>query len=454
MNSSPVPPSDSENAGFIPCKVCKQYHDCSKNYKANDNSKKTLLAMVVGIRSSTGEVVADLNDDSLWNKTVGRSKKSDYMPTKTLLLLEMKRRKCILNITAKSTVKDRPSLLKWLVDNPIDDPADISFVTDHVLAFETALRAVRAEEETSPKEKNVNFWRGQEPYLRLIHCILDTAEMRVQFQESYAALSRESIDARNSTEIAPVSFWNQVSDKFKDQDFQPNSLPYGFLHDDFDKELDLSCADIDIDAQKAKTKFIHLQSCVNRVKARWDQSGNGDGNIIDDEEAGSDKHSFLRSEPSACLYLWEYADSLDFLPTVMQQIDASIALTESNIPTAAANSSGTKRKIEIEVSKEDKELMKRLARSTYVMEASVLKSEIRASESTLLDLKGRKIEAMKELRKMRRDDCPAEEIQEQKDWTDQIEEQILAQADALIELEEQLEELRAQEHNEDDGDED
>ncbi|GFH51713.1 predicted protein [Chaetoceros tenuissimus] len=81
------------------------------------------------------------------------------------------------------------------------------------------------------------------------------------------------------------------------------------------------------------------------------------------------------------------------------------------------------------------------------MEASVLKSEIRASESTLLDLKGRKIEAMKELRKMQRDEhIPAEEIEEQKVWTDQIEAQILAQADALIELEEQLDTLRAQEH--------
>ena len=132
----------------------------------------------------------------------------------------------------------------------------------------------------------------------------------------------------------------------------------------------------------------------------------------------------------------------------MQQIDPSIALSENNIPSTV-NSSGTKRKISIEVSKEDKELMKRLARSSYVMEASVLKSEIQASESTLLDLKGRKMEAMKELRKMQRDEhITAEEIQEQKDWTDQIEAQILAQADALIELEEQLDTLRAQEHNE------
>ncbi|GFH61366.1 hypothetical protein CTEN210_17842 [Chaetoceros tenuissimus] len=219
MNSSPtssVSPSDSELTVFVQCKSCKQYHDCTEHYKVNDHSNKTLLAMAVGIRSPTGNVVVDLNDETLWNKTVGSSKKTDYMPTKTHLVREMKRRKCILNIKTRTGVKDKSSLLAWLTDNPIDAPADITFLTDNVLSFERTLRAVRAAEETAPNDRNhANFWRGQEPYLRLIHCILDTPEMRRKFQQSYAALTRESIDARNSTEVAPVSFWIDAAEMFR-----------------------------------------------------------------------------------------------------------------------------------------------------------------------------------------------------------------------------------------------
>ena len=68
-----------------------------------------------------------------------------------------------------------------------------------------------------------------------------------------------------------------------------------------------------------------------------------------------------------------------------------------------------------------------------------------------MDLKGRKIEAMKELRKMKREEFPLDKIEEQKDWADQIEAQILAKADALIDLEEQLEDLRVQEHDDEIG---
>lgn len=453
MNSSPtssVSTTDSTCAEFFQCMKCKQYHDSIENYKANNQSKKVLLAMVVGIKSQTGEHVADLEDTSHWNKTVGRSKKTDYQPTKTHLVNEMKRRKCLKQITTKTSAKDKSTLMKWLLENPVEDDSDVTFISQKVAEFEKTLRSVRAVEDMSLAKGVQSQWKGNEPYLRLIHCILDTSETRIKFQNSYAALTRESIDARNTTEIAPVNFWIEISERFKDQQFKPKSLLYGYLHEDFDKELDLSCVDIEIDAQKAKSKFIHLQSCVNKVKARWDLSGNGDGNTIDGEEASSDKQCFLYYEPSACLYLWEYADSLDFLPTVMQQIDSTIALNENNIPSAI-NSSGTKRKITIEVSKEDKELMKRMARTTYFMEASMLKSEIRAVESSLIDLKGRKIEAMKELRKMKREEFPLDEIEEQKDWADQIEAQILAKADALIDLEEQLEDLRVQEHDDEIG---
>lgn len=89
-------------------------------YVSNANCKKTLLAMAIGIRVENGDLLADVDDTTLLNRTVGLSKKTKYLPTVQILYKEVTRRTDLYNIEPKfKGKKQKPILIKWLTDNAI-----------------------------------------------------------------------------------------------------------------------------------------------------------------------------------------------------------------------------------------------------------------------------------------------------------------------------------------------
>ena len=70
-------------------------------YEAKANCKKTLLAMAIGTRTNEGDHLADIDDKTLLNRTVGMSKKRAYFPKVQILDAEVERHINLYNITPK-----------------------------------------------------------------------------------------------------------------------------------------------------------------------------------------------------------------------------------------------------------------------------------------------------------------------------------------------------------------
>lgn len=269
-------------------------------YAAKGNCKKTLLAMAIGIRTNEGDLLADIEDKTLLNRTVGMSKKQKYLPNVQILDAEVTRRTELYKISPKFKGKKlKKTLIEWLSNHVISDPFDVAFLINAVQAFKGTIKTFQEAQEVA-KDVQTGAWRGHAPYLRLIHCVLDKPEMRRDFQLSYQAPSREELDGRVTNELPMVRFWKQVATLFADSSFVPKSCSYGYLHSDFAEDIDLSAVDFDITPEKAKSKFVALQAAVNGIKSNWETSGNGDGCADEDGEKmeAQDKLEEMEENPS------------------------------------------------------------------------------------------------------------------------------------------------------------
>ena len=67
--------------------------------------------------------------------------------------------------------------------------------------------------------------------LHFVHCLFSD-EVRPLYEESQAVLSREELDARNSTD-KKQTYKDALTLKFNDKEFIPHSAELGHLHSTF-----------------------------------------------------------------------------------------------------------------------------------------------------------------------------------------------------------------------------
>ena len=261
-------------------------------------------------------------------------------------------------------------LLKWLDDNPITAADDVAFLKATVEykrqnAVE-AFDAAKAEKELL--ERN---WTGKYPYLRLIHSIVDSDEIKKAFlHRNDIDTTRMTVENRNSVDKRSKTVWELVALKWNDADYIPVTEELPELHSDFcvDETIhhnlvsDMALAT----PEKCQGKFSGMMVELGRVIKNWERSGQGDGGIEeddDDSEASSSEEleltvgeklavppgslknrergaldtraSFVTYSQSYLLYLWHMLDKHDLLGSSLNQLDDSVAASNggSGVPS-------------------------------------------------------------------------------------------------------------------------
>ena len=331
---------DSKNA-FEKQTACSS---AEEHFVENENSKKVLLAMVVGLKDEN-DVLFDGNYNTDAYPTKQRRK---WMPILADFVSEIKRRKLSMGQKPKANSQMKiDAALNWLIQNPITDEQDKEYILGQMNLFMTVVSANLVNSvESSPKSKQ---WKGSIPFLRLIHCLVDNDDVKEAFQKSFTILTRKELDGRNNPDTQKACPWELISKYFNSESFNPKSTKYPELHEEFKEELDLSFNKVkemgELDHEKAKSKFVLMKNYLIFVKMNYEKSGNGDGCLdLDDDSSteeifkqlkvidGKDKKIFLQGRPPYTLYFWMKVDESNLMETVTQQLNDAVGIdTSSNV---------------------------------------------------------------------------------------------------------------------------
>jgi hypothetical protein len=298
--------------------------------------------MCVGLIGLTGSPLVDLNEEP-WCKL----KKKDIKPTLKCLINEVGRRSQSDDKNSDDKKKPRSKnwnaakCTEWLVDNPIKDPTDVSFIKKEVDRFKMSIVAAVDDEENQASGQ----WRGAVPYLRLILCLTED-DIKPKFIRRGEALSRTELDARNSETREPTVY-EMIADRWNDPEFNP-VLPSSNAHSDFQSATDCSFSKVNClqpaTAVKITNYLSEMRSNLIRIITNWEQSGQGDsgllpestttttanGTLIGRTAAALDSRAnFLLGKPSYLLILWEVADQHHILSSTLQRLSVDVGASDA-----------------------------------------------------------------------------------------------------------------------------
>jgi hypothetical protein len=119
---------------------------------------------------------------------------------------EIKRRKLAMGMGARKYSNRRQTKAMkylWLVENPVEEESDVTYVTEKI---EEMVEMNRAAQEEKDMQNKVH-WTGLEPFIRFIHCLCDFDEIRQAFKTSLACMTRIELDGKRNKEIAREDPW-------------------------------------------------------------------------------------------------------------------------------------------------------------------------------------------------------------------------------------------------------
>ena len=191
-------------------------------------------------------------------------------------------------------------------------------------------------------------WIHKAPYIRLIHCLIDSDEIRSAFlRRNTFARTRLELDGCNAAD-APLSCWEMMAILWNDPTFCPKTYIVS-MHEDFSSEMSIPYDEvaglIPATAEGCKEKVTNMLVNLGRIISRWERSGQGDGGFEpeDDDDEGercepafgsfadhshgalASRGAFLRGRPSYLLYLWHHLEENDLVVSAVARIDPSIA---------------------------------------------------------------------------------------------------------------------------------
>jgi len=198
-------------------------------------------------------------------------------------------------------------------------------------------------------------WRGNIPYLRLIHCLLED-DIKRKYLERDKAMTRVELDGRNSNRMEPT-VWDMISDRWNSHVFCPITCTLT-IHEAFIDPIDCSyglVAHLAIATpRKVKDKISEMRTDLLRIIQKWEQSGQGEGGNLDDDDEnneldishdGNDRFGdlnnrspfalqsrscFLGGKPPYLLYFWELAWKHDLLLSSLQKLSPAVALKDGS----------------------------------------------------------------------------------------------------------------------------
>ena len=145
--------------------------------------------------------------------------------------------------------------MDWLTNNPISTPADVRFLLEEVERVKDMI--VAAQQEHQSEEVALQDWRGNIPYLRLIHCLAED-NIKPAYLRRHYAWSRQRLDARNS-EARPPTVYEQIADLWNAPSYNP-STEISDCHSDYSSSISLAFSTIQARHRKESRGQAHQPS--------------------------------------------------------------------------------------------------------------------------------------------------------------------------------------------------
>ena len=167
--------------------------DCETKrvYIASNQDKRLLVVLCIGLKNNHEQPLLDSNSDA-WNAQpidVRKPLRVEHY------LSEVKRRGDLLDVQPrpKPGQWNTEKMTAWLMERPIQNPSCIEFLSAEVARvtaiFEESLRVKRSE-----KSGPTGLWTKNQPWLRLLHCILDD-DIRHHYLHCDCVPDRPALDA-------------------------------------------------------------------------------------------------------------------------------------------------------------------------------------------------------------------------------------------------------------------
>jgi hypothetical protein len=322
-----------------------------QHFTIKSYSPKILFVMSIGLKDAAGNELVDLEQPPWSNQ-----KKKDIKPNLKDQSEEILRRSAADLKPPKCSNWKAHVCTQWLKDHPVTGEADVKFLRERCLLFNTTALAAAAEQRAMTD----GAWRGDIPHLRLILCLIED-DIKPKFLKRDKALSRLDIDARNSDTRKPTVY-ELIADRWNSVTFNP-VLEASVVHENYAQSTDCSHNIVagltKATASKVRDLISSMRADLVRMITNWELSGQGDGSIpagSDDgyDTAGEDERalepdhpvfgklggrapaaldsraSFLRGSASYLLILWELTDEHQLLSSTLQRLNDSVSAGDAS----------------------------------------------------------------------------------------------------------------------------
>ena len=280
---------------------------------------------------------------------LGVLKKKKIVISKKILLQELMRRQEGKKLNANN--KKAEELFRMLHDGPSLDDADMVFIKDKISEYLDQIR--KGIEEIESKRKESGGRIEMTDRLRYVCAIDYCGDIREAYMKSQDTLSRQALDARNSSAAAP-DYHDLIVNKFNDSSWVPKTLKNPDLHSFFSEEIECVKREFySMSREKSKMLLLDMKHKLNDICKRYERSGNGAGQLDSDVEdnemenalsfgrfnsviarlkGGDDRQSFLLHEPVDLLYWWDVLDRHNLIHFTTAQLRGDIGVTAESSP--------------------------------------------------------------------------------------------------------------------------
>ena len=283
-------------------------------YVAHNRSVLSVAVLCLGLRDTDGNLMLDPA-----KKPWKSMKKKTVNPSKEDMRGEIRRRWEIFDLGDKPPATkywDKKELEKWLGEHPISGVEDVSFlrkvIANHIEAAENAEKDEEWEsEQLNATEKKNKKWSGNKVYQRMIHAIVDFAEIkRAYIHRDDAPSGRMAIENRKTKEAKEEIVWSMIEKKWNDPTWDCDTEAPPDLHPDFNISETITHQDVSeylpLTAERAKDRFESIMTQLKRTIPKWEKSGQGDGghegndnDEIQPETGDGESHSSSSSSGSS-----------------------------------------------------------------------------------------------------------------------------------------------------------
>ncbi|KAI2505085.1 hypothetical protein MHU86_9361 [Fragilaria crotonensis] len=334
--------------------------NAQRAYVENNNSKKHLFLMCIGLVDDGGTPVLDL-DVEPWSGI----KKRDIKPARTEYAEEIVRRSKLMSTTADRVHQQHKpanwSLTKcveWLQEHPVVDQQDISFLKNEVQRVKAIILNAQREQAEEEARQTGGQWRGSIPYMRLIMCLTED-DIKAAFLRRADTRTRHQLDARNS-DVRPPTAFELIADRWNDEHFNPIAA-VSECHEDFSVPTNSFFASSKTGRSGQGEGGRHAGTDDDEEQDGREESDDPEEFIIFDtssvrfgslsrtsrsECALQNRAAFLCGKPSYLLYSWEVADRHQLLQSALQRLDDDVGASDaSSAPSATSSTNqGTRRR--------------------------------------------------------------------------------------------------------------